>query len=107
LLLLLAGGVVAVMLTTGLFILSTTYLRPAVHALTSKQAAGGQGAALGLSNSFVSLGRVVGPIYAGAVFDANPNYPYLSGAAILFAVFLFSLGWVARVEKTGSLPAAP
>jgi len=53
---------------------------------------------MGLCNSFVSLGRVVGPIWAGFVFDLNFDYPYLSGAAILFIGFLVSLVWV----KVGS-----
>jgi len=48
---------------------------------------------MGLSNSFVSLGRVLGPLYAGIVFDINPNYPYISGALILFAVLIMSLIW--------------
>jgi DHA1 family multidrug resistance protein-like MFS transporter len=42
----------------------------------------------------VSLGRVAGPLYAGIIFDLNPNYPYLSGALILCAVFCMSLVWV-------------
>lgn len=94
LLLLLAKSQVAVMLTTGLFVLITAFFRPAVHSLTSQRATVGQGAAMGLSNSFVSLGRVVGPIWAGAIYDLNPSYPYLSGAVILFLVFLLSLLWM-------------
>ena len=43
---------------------------------------------MGLSNSFISLGRVAGPLYAGAMFDIHPNYPYLSGALILCVVFI-------------------
>lgn len=49
---------------------------------------------MGLSNSFVSLGRVAGPVIAGIIFDINPNFPYLAGALILFVVFLMSLVWV-------------
>jgi DHA1 family multidrug resistance protein-like MFS transporter len=49
---------------------------------------------MGLSNSFVSLGRVVGPITAGIIFDINPNFPYLSGALILCTVFIMSLIWM-------------
>lgn len=94
LLLLLAKSYIAVLLTTGLFVLITAFFRPAVHSLTSQRATVGQGAAMGLSNSFVSLGRVVGPIWAGAVFDLNANYPYVSGAVILFIVFLLSLLWM-------------
>ena len=54
---------------------------------------------MGLSNSFVSLGRVVGPIVAGIIFDINPNYPYLSGALILAAVFVVSLLWVKDIQS--------
>src|SRR5512139_2271861 len=93
-LLLLANTYVAVLFTTGIFTFSITFLRPSIHSLTSKRTNVGQGASMGLSNSFVSLGRVLGPLYAGIVFDINPNYPYISGALILFAVFIMSLVWV-------------
>jgi len=81
-------------LTTGIFTCSITFLRPSIHSLASKRTTVGQGASMGLSNSFVSLGRVAGPIIAGVIFDINPNYPYLTGALILFVVFLMSLIWV-------------
>jgi len=83
-------------LGTGFFILSKTLLRPAAFALISKRSAGSQGAAMGLSNSFMSLGRIAGPVWAGFVFDVNVNYPYLSGAAIMFIGFLVSLIWVSQ-----------
>jgi DHA1 family multidrug resistance protein-like MFS transporter len=93
-LLLLARLYVAVLVTSGLFVFITAFFRPAVHSLTSQRATVGQGAALGLSNSFVSLGRVVGPLWAGAVFDVNASLPYLSGMVILLIVFLLSLVWL-------------
>jgi DHA1 family multidrug resistance protein-like MFS transporter len=96
LLLLFARSYVAVLLTTGLFVLITAFFRPAVHSLTSQRTKVGQGAAMGLSNSFVSLGRVIGPIWAGAVFDINSSYPYVSGAVILLIVFLLSLAWMPK-----------
>jgi DHA1 family multidrug resistance protein-like MFS transporter len=95
-LLLLADTYVTVLLTTGLFVLITTFLRPAIHSLTSQRAMIGQGAAMGLSNSCVSLGRVAGPIWAGAIFDLNPNYPYICGAAILLIGFVMSVIWIVR-----------
>ncbi len=109
-LLLLARSDAAVLATTGLFILITAFFRPAVHALTSQRATLGQGAALGLSNSFVSLGRVIGPLWAGAVFDLDPRLPYLSGAFILAAVFLASLAWLKADNSEGpglNPPPAP
>jgi len=54
----------------------------------------------------MSLGRIVGPIWAGFIFDVNVNYPYLSGAVIMFIGFLFSLVWVSqgREETTSASP---
>jgi len=87
-LLLFANTYATVLLTTGIFTLSITFLRPSIHSLTSKRTSVGQGTSMGLSNSFVSLGRVAGPICAGLIFDINPNFPYLAGAMILGAVFV-------------------
>ena len=93
-LLLTANSLPTVLLTAGLFTLPNALLRPAVISLTSKHAGARQGTAMGLNNSFNSLGRVVGPIWAGFAFDLNYNWPYLSGAVIMFVGFLISLAWV-------------
>ena len=90
-----------ILVATALFILSKTLLRPSILSVISKNTSMGQGAVLGLSNSFMSLGRVVGPLWAGYAFDLNLNYPYMSGAIILFAGFLISLVWRVRAsDKT-------
>jgi len=111
--LLLANTYVTILLATGFFILSKTLLRPAAFSLISKRATPstdklptcptsrsghrvGQGVAMGLSNSFMSLGRIAGPIWAGFVFDVNVNYPYLSGSAIMLIGFFMSLLWLTR-----------
>ncbi len=109
-LLLLAQSYAAVLITTGLFVLTTTFLRPSIHSLTSQRATLGQGAAMGLSNSAVSLGRVIGPLWAGAVFDINPNYPYLSGAVILLSGFIICATWLRqgrRMTMQPSLTSSP
>jgi DHA1 family multidrug resistance protein-like MFS transporter len=93
-LLLFANTYATVLLTTGIFTVSITFLRPSIYSLTSKRTSVGQGTSMGLSNSFVSLGRVAGPIVAGLIFDVNPNFPYLAGAMILCVVFVMSLVWV-------------
>ena len=98
LVLLLADTYVTILLATGFFILSKTLLRPAAFALISRRSAGSQGTAMGLSNSFMSLGRIAGPVWAGFIFDVNVNYPYLSGAAIMFIGFLVSLVWGAQED---------
>lgn len=105
-LLLLADTYVTVMLTTGLFTVSITFLRPSIHSLTSKRTVIGQGVSMGLSNSFVSLGRVAGPLLAGLLFDLNSNFPYLAGAVILCGVFVMSLIWVKEAGPESQIKQA-
>jgi DHA1 family multidrug resistance protein-like MFS transporter len=98
LIMLTAKSYVGVLLTTGFFVLTVALLRPAVASLTSQRATMGQGVALGLNNSFMSLGRIVGPLWAGYLFDVNVNLPYLSGCIIMTIGFFVSLGWVKQEE---------
>jgi DHA1 family multidrug resistance protein-like MFS transporter len=106
--LLLANNFTAVLAACGFFVFTVTFLRPSIHSLTSQRATVGQGAALGLSNSFVSLGRVAGALWAGAVFDLHMEYPYLSGIAILLICFGLSLRfigeWRAKTNKPLNTP---
>ena len=105
LVLLWANTYLTILLATAFFILSKTLLRPAAFALISKQATTGQGAAMGLSNSFMSLGRIVGPIWAGFIFDVNLNYPYLSGAIFMLVGFMLSLRWMKSKSMDSLQPA--
>lgn len=103
LLMLLADTYWTVLLTTGVFILAKTLLRPAVTSLTSKRTTVPQGIALGLNSSFMSLGRIAGPVWAGLLFDVEVRYPYLSGAAILLVGFVISLLWLPQERKDSIL----
>jgi DHA1 family multidrug resistance protein-like MFS transporter len=89
--LILANAYTSVLLACSFLILTKTLLRPAIISLTTKRTILGQGATMGLCNAFMSLGRIAGPIWAGFAFDLHINYPYLSGAAILFIGFLVSV----------------
>ncbi|MBI4927888.1 MAG: MFS transporter, partial [Anaerolineae bacterium] len=56
------------------FNMGSTLLNPSVTALISQRSrAAEQGAAMGLSNSFQSLGRSIGPIWSGFAFDIFPT----------------------------------
>ena len=101
--LLLANTYVTILLATAFFILSKTLLRPASLSLISKQSTVGQGTAMGLGSSFTSLGRIIGPIWAGFLFDVNVNLPYLSGSIIMFLGFLISLVWITAGKKNSPL----
>jgi DHA1 family multidrug resistance protein-like MFS transporter len=86
-----ARSSIAVLLTMGFFIISNAMLRPAVSALISRRATVGQGVAMGLNNAFMSLGRSVGPLWAGFAFDLNSVYPYWSGSVIMLVGFIVSM----------------
>lgn len=93
-LILIASDFATVLLTTNFFAIGNAMLRPGVASLISKRAGDHQGAALGMSNSFMSLGRVVGPIWAGSVLDLSLYLPYVTGAALMalgFASTFFGL----------------
>ena len=90
-LMLLAGTFVTVLLATAFFGITVSIQSPALLSLTSRRATVPQGIAMGLSNSFVSLGRIFGPILGGVVLDINLNLPYLFGAGFMLLGFLFSM----------------
>jgi len=97
-LMVLADTFTSVLLTTAFFAMTVSIQSPALLSLTSRRATMRQGVAMGLSNSFVSLGRIVGPILGGAVLDVDLTLPYLSGAAIMLLAFFASLAWVKKEE---------
>ncbi len=90
-LMVLAPNNILVPITVGFFVFSNAMLRPSIFSLTSKKTMSGQGMALGLNNSFQSLGRVIGPLWAGLVFDYHIFLPYLSGAVIMMVSFFFAM----------------
>ena len=103
-LLLFANTYPLILASTALFILSKTLLRPSILSVISKNTQLGQGVILGMSNSFMSLGRIIGPLWAGYVFDMNVNYPYISGSVVLFLGFIVSLIWRMEPEAIPSTP---
>jgi DHA1 family multidrug resistance protein-like MFS transporter len=93
-LMLLAFNYFTVLLTVSVFILSNAMLRPAITSLTSKETTIGQGIAMGLNNSYMSLGRIAGPITAGLLFDLHLSYPYFLGSVVMLIGFVISLVWL-------------
>jgi MFS transporter, DHA1 family, multidrug resistance protein len=83
-----AESYAGVVLTVGFFVFANAMLRPAIQSVISKRSSGGQGIAMGMTNSFMSLGRIIGPLWAGFLFDVNIGYPYLTGAVIMTAGFV-------------------
>jgi DHA1 family multidrug resistance protein-like MFS transporter len=96
LLMLLANSYLTILLSTAFFALMTALQVPALTSLTSRRATIPQGIAMGLSNSFISLGRIVGPVFGGAVLDIHLGLPYMSGAVVMLGGFVMSLIWLPK-----------
>jgi len=104
LLMLTANTLTTVILTTSVFVLGNAMLRPAVSSLISQRTTQGQGIAMGLNNAYMSLGRVIGPLWAGAIIDINLAFPFITGAAIMLLGFIASLIYLKEVPPTTAKP---
>jgi len=97
-LMVLANSYITILLATAFFALTVALQVPALSSLTSQRATVPQGIAMGLSNSFVSLGRIVGPLFGGYIFDVNILLPYVSGSIIMVLAFAVSLVTLKKVQ---------
>ena len=79
------------LLALGFFTLALALIGPALNAYISQFAGEHQGAVMGLNSAASSLGRVVGPLLAGPLFDLNLEYPLWSGAATLLVGAVLAL----------------
>ena len=104
LIMLLAKDLTGVILTASVFVLSNAMLRPAVSSLISRRTKQGQGIAMGLNNAYMSLGRVLGPLWAGMIIDINISFPFLTGAAIMLLAFLASLSLLQKQPDADARP---
>lgn len=90
----LANGFASLLLTSAVLVLVVSMLGPVLNALISQSARLSQGISMGASAASASLGRVLGPIWAGFIYDIDQAYPFISGAAILSLALLISLLWL-------------
>jgi MFS transporter, DHA1 family, multidrug resistance protein len=102
-----ANNMVEVLVTVCFFVIGNAMLTPATSSLISKRTNLGQGATMGINNSFMSLGRIIGPLWAGLLFDINLNLPYLSGATVMIIGFLLAMIWLSREPEIVKIPHSP
>jgi DHA1 family multidrug resistance protein-like MFS transporter len=89
-----------------LFNAGNSLLRPSVASLISQRARTGQGVAMGLENSFMSLGRVAGPLWGGIAFDIHSTLPFWTGAAIQAIALALSFRLLRQTAPEASPAAA-
>jgi len=86
----------SVMAALTIFILAAALLGPPLNSYMSSLAGEHQGTVMGMNGAFNSLGRVLGPLWGGYVYDRNVAWPFLSGAATLAVGLVISLHGLRR-----------
>ena len=71
--------------------LALSLLSPSLNASISRYGGEHQGVLMGLNNAMISLGRVLGPLWGGYLYDLNMDFAFYSGAVML------AIGWVVSV----------
>ncbi len=99
----LAADYLTTMLALGFFILSLALIGPALNSYLSGFAGQHQGTVMGLNSAFTSLGRVIGPLWGGFIYDIDIDYPFFSGAATLAIGCLVS--WLGFLKPPAHDPA--
>ncbi|MFE7061314.1 MFS transporter [Sutcliffiella sp. NPDC057660] len=84
---------------TLIIFLATSILRPVINTLISKLAGNEQGFAMGMNNAYMSIGNVLGPTFAGILYDVNISYPFILGLVILSFTVTLSMSWQNRERK--------
>lgn len=102
----LAVDYLTTLLALSFFIFALALIGPALNSHISNFAGEHQGTVMGLNSAMNSLGRVVGPLWGGAIYDINIAYPFYSGAATLLLGLLVSLVGLQKPPK-GSLSGGP
>lgn len=82
-----AGLIVGALVMNG----GNVMLQPSVTSLVSKRAKTGQGAAMGLNNSFQSLGRGIGPLWGGFAYDIHNTLSFWTGAIVQVVALAYGL----------------
>lgn len=100
---LLASTYVLFFVVTLIIFLATSILRPVLNTLISKMAGNEQGFAMGMNNSYMSIGNILGPTIAGVLYDVNIIYPFILGLVLLVLTLITAILWHKHVQKKGTL----
>lgn len=93
------------LLSLGFFTLMLSLAGPSLNAVISTYAEENQGTVMGMNSAANSMGRVVGPLWAGYLYDVNIEYPYFSSAATMVLGLLVSFLKVHAVPRDQSRTA--
>ncbi|MDR7522044.1 MAG: MFS transporter [Armatimonadota bacterium] len=94
------------LITVAVLVTSTAMalLRPALAALNSRRTTLGYGTSLGMQTAFDSLGRTLGPLWAGSVYDVARAGPFLAAAGVYLVAGLATLRLTDDAAARGAPP---
>lgn len=87
-LILFSSDMVSMLLTSAIYTIGTSFIGPTSLTLVTQNSEQGQGTSLGLMQSFGSLGRIIGPVIGGGLYELNNFIPYVAGAIIMIIAYL-------------------
>jgi DHA1 family multidrug resistance protein-like MFS transporter len=100
-----AWNYVTSLLAMGFFIFALALISPALNSYISNFAGEHQGTVMGLNSAFTSLGKVLGPLWGGYIYDINIEYPFYSGAVTLLLGLAVSLIGIKKQISGNPIPA--
>lgn len=87
-LILFAFDMVSLLLAAAIYNIGVSLIGPSSSTLATQYNDQGQGTSLGLMQSFGSLGRIIGPVVGGGLYELSIFSPYLLGTAIMILTYL-------------------
>ncbi|AGA69660.1 arabinose efflux permease family protein [Desulfitobacterium dichloroeliminans LMG P-21439] len=85
-----APNAVLLVLGTMVFMTGNSLMTPTSSSLVTKNNHNHQGASLGVFQSFGSLGRIIGPLIGGGIYELSMNTPYIIGiVTLVLCVIIF------------------
>ncbi|MEO7297706.1 MAG: MFS transporter [Verrucomicrobiota bacterium] len=83
----------------GIFAIGSSLTRPPVFGMISNLTLRTeQGATMGVAQSIGSVARIIGPIFAGALYDKHPALPYVTCAIVLLMTGIFASQYLQRPD---------
>ncbi|MEL1135529.1 MFS transporter [Desulfitobacterium sp. THU1] len=98
-----APNAVLLVLGTMVFMVGNSLMTPTSSSLVTKNSHNQQGASLGVYQSFGSLGRILGPLIGGGIYELSMNTPYIigMGTLVLCLIIFGSKIQDRKAEETG------
>ncbi|MTD31104.1 MFS transporter [Planomicrobium sp. YIM 101495] len=91
-----AGSYAMFFMVSLIIFMATSILRPVLNTLISKMAEGEVGFAMGMNNAYMSIGNIIGPLVAGALYDINILSPFVLGFVMLLVTMVIAINWHQR-----------